>query len=207
MEQLKEPGGWEAARASERARAPAKYPLCSSLPSLEEPLITVQVKLNMREISRAAGVGGMGGEGSSGVGWGGQSRGASERGKGGREGRWRAFKSWCFVSCLTSPERRQGIGQIKLGGIRVIRETGCPIVKISAVSRIWGIISTLAAYPRGAATCRAVHFCCCCFLTLLQSPSYRFHSPTLSEAPRFPSSGAETKSQVEKQLAAKQCIW
>lgn len=63
---------------SERARAPAKYPLCSSPPSLEEPLITVQVKLNMREISRAAGVGGW--EVGGWRGWGGQSRGASEGG-------------------------------------------------------------------------------------------------------------------------------
>lgn len=62
---------------SERARAPAKYPLCSSPPSLEEPLITVQVKLNMREISRAAGVGGRLGVGGA---EGGQSRGASEGG-------------------------------------------------------------------------------------------------------------------------------
>lgn len=63
---------WMRGSENERARAPAKYPLCSSLPSLEEALITVQVKLNMREISRAAGVGGGGGGG------GGQSRGASE---------------------------------------------------------------------------------------------------------------------------------
>lgn len=41
-----------------------------------------------------------------------------------RQGLGRAFKSWCFVSCLISPERRQGIGQIKLEGITVIRETG-----------------------------------------------------------------------------------
>lgn len=42
------------------------------------------------------------------------------------------------------------LDKYKLEGIRVIRETGGPIVKISAVSRIWGIISTLAAYSRGA---------------------------------------------------------
>lgn len=54
-------------------------------------------------------------------------------------------------------------------------------MKISAVSHIWGIISTLAAYPRGAATCRAVRACMLFFffkhsLSLL---------PTVSTPPCF----------------------
>lgn len=54
-----------------RERERAKYPLCLS-PFIGGALITVQVKLNMREISRAAGVCGEGGGGL----WGGrQSRG------------------------------------------------------------------------------------------------------------------------------------
>lgn len=59
---LKMEDSWIAERALwMRERVWAKYPLCLS-PFIGGALITVQVKLNMREISRAAGVGGGGGK-------------------------------------------------------------------------------------------------------------------------------------------------
>lgn len=74
-------------------RGRKKNPLCFSL-FTGEALITVQVKLNMRDKQSSEG------------GWG-KSGGTIKR----RRRSARAFKSWCFVSRLISLEERQDIGQ------------------------------------------------------------------------------------------------
>lgn len=101
-------------------------------PFIGGALITVHVKLNMGEISRAAGVVG--------------------RRDGWEEGGVQSRRGWAVEEPLSpnvlfpafiSLRRRQGIGQIELEGIRVIPETGGGlIVKISTASCILGIINT-----------------------------------------------------------------
>lgn len=67
MEQLKRSPADERERRREGGRGSEQNILCVFSAFIGGTLITVRVKLNMREISRAAGVGGEGGCGGGGV--------------------------------------------------------------------------------------------------------------------------------------------